>query len=63
MHTKGPVYCRPHEVGTPMQEYKRKKWGNGKQGSGPTGYKLRPARLLAKAMAEQANKYKSRRVQ
>lgn len=60
MHTKGPVICKPHELGTALQIYKRKKWKNGRENSGPSGYKVRPARQLSRALAHQASLYRNR---
>jgi hypothetical protein len=55
MHMRGPVWCKPKEIGTPNQTYWRKKWKDtGIKHSGPSGYKARPARLLARVMAERA---------
>lgn len=35
-------------------------WGVGATGAGPTGYKLKPARVHARAMAEMAAQYRNR---
>lgn len=49
--------CPPSHIGTPNQVIWIKRGGVGKSGSGPTGYKTRPARVLARAMAELARRY------
>lgn len=43
-----------------VPQIKLKKYGNGHKHDGPAGYKTRPARLLARAMAEVASKYRER---
>lgn len=53
VHTRGPVYCKPKEVGTPLQTYKRKRGGRiSSENKSPCGWKLRPAKVLARALAE-----------
>ena len=39
----------------------RTQYGVGKEGAGPTGYKLKPARKLARALAEAASHYRTKR--
>jgi hypothetical protein len=61
MKGRGPVKCPPNLIGTKAQTlWIRRgaiKGGNG-GGSGATGWKNRPARVLARALAEMASKYK-----
>lgn len=40
---------------------KLKKWGNGRENQGPSGYKLKPARVLARALAEMARAHRARK--
>ena len=39
---------------------KIKKWNNGKNNSGPTGYQMKPAKRLARAIADMASTYRTR---
>lgn len=56
------VICPNKIVGTPNQEIWVKRGGDGKtSGSGPSGWKTTPARLLARSMAEMAAKYRTRK--
>jgi hypothetical protein len=49
-------------IGTPQQIIKIKRGGTGQMsGSGPSGKKLKPARVHARAMAEMAAKYRGRK--
>jgi hypothetical protein len=53
------VTCHDKDVGTPRQTIQIKRGGMGKaSGEGPQGWKLRPARLLSRSLAEMAVKYR-----
>jgi hypothetical protein len=55
---RGPKYCPQSVIGTPQQTIKIRRGGMGKlSGSGPSGWKLRPARVLSKSLSEMASKY------
>jgi len=60
MKAKGPVWCRPKDIGTPNQIIKRKRGGTGKSNSGPTGWKNKPGRILAQAIAKSAAQVRAR---
>lgn len=55
MKGRSGVICPAHLVGTPQQTIKLKRWGAGKSGQGPTGWKLRPAKVLARSLAERTH--------
>jgi len=61
MKTRAPVYAPQSVWGTEGQEYWRRRGGPGKSGSGPSGWKLKPAKVLARAMAEMAANYRTRK--
>lgn len=63
-HVRGPKYCPQSLIGTPQQTIKIKRGGTGKtSGSGPSGYKLKPARVLSRSLAMMAadNRSKTKR--
>lgn len=63
MHGVKPAKkCPKNLIGTPLQIIKIKRGGTGKMsGSGPTGYKTKPARLLARSLADMARQYRARK--
>ena len=62
MRSKPTVKCPARLVGTPNQVIKIKRGGQGKiSGSGPSGYKTRPARLLSRSLADMASQYRHRK--
>jgi hypothetical protein len=53
MHSRPSVKCPAQLVGTPLQIVKLKRGGQGRiSGSGPSGYKVNPAKLLSRSLAE-----------
>jgi hypothetical protein len=63
MHGVRPaVKCPAPWIGTPQQTIWIPRGGSSKgSGSGPSGYKLKPARILARALAEQARNVRARK--
>lgn len=62
MRGRGPVYCRQSVIGTKSQTIWLKRGGKGQQsGSGPSGHKLRPAKVLARSLAAMASAHQSKR--
>lgn len=58
-HVRAAVKCPPKLVGTKQQEVWIKRGGIGHQsGSGPSGSKLKPARVLARSLANMARAHK-----
>jgi hypothetical protein len=62
MHgVRGPKYCPKNLIGTPFQTIKVRRGGPGRvSGSGPSGWKLRPAKVLARSLAEMAASTRAR---
>lgn len=59
MHGARPaVFCKEKDIGTDRQTIWIKRGGTGKSGAGPSGWKMKPSRILARALAEQARKYR-----
>ena len=53
MHSTPSVPCPAKLIGTPQQNVKLKRGGTGRtSGSGPTGYKTNPAKLLSRSLAD-----------
>jgi hypothetical protein len=53
--------CPPNVIGTPAQQIKIKRGGPGKSGAGASGWKLRPAKVLARTMADMARNYRAKK--
>lgn len=61
MHSKPSVKCPANIVGTPLQFVKLKRGGTGQMsGSGRSGWKTRPAAMLAHSLSEMARTYRGR---
>lgn len=62
MHgVRGPKWCPAGVVGTKSQTiFQTQFGGNSGTGMGPTGYKCKPARMLARALAAMARQYSNR---
>lgn len=52
MKGNGPVYCHSRISGTKQQHVKLSQWGTGRTGSGPSGWKMRKAKVLARSQAD-----------
>ncbi len=52
MKGNGPVYCHRRQIGTKQQHVWLSQWGVGSTGQGPTGWKLRKSKVLARSLAE-----------
>lgn len=61
MHARGPLMCPPKLVGTPMQTIKIRRGGASSSGSGASGWKNRPSKVLARSLADMALKYRARK--
>lgn len=63
MHSKPSVKCPASVIGTKGQIIKLKRGGKGgTSGSGPSGWKVRPAAVLQRSLADMAAAYRSRRM-
>lgn len=61
MKGHGPVKCSQSLIGTPGQIRWIRRGGGSSSGSGPSGWKLKPSRLLSRSLAEMAIKYRALR--
>ena len=63
MHgVRSAVLCPPNLVGTPLQTIRIKRGGTGRvSGNGPSGWKLRPSKVLARSLADMAMTYRARK--
>lgn len=59
---RGPVWCPENLIGTPLQIIKIPRGGPPSENKGPTGKKLKPARVWARVMAELGRTYKGRKI-
>jgi len=50
-HPRSAVMCPERMIGTPQQVIKLRRGGPGHSGNGPSGYKMKPARVLARSLA------------
>ena len=61
MKGRGPKFCPPEMVGTDQQTIWIRRGGNGRvSGAGPSGHKLKPAKVLARSLAEMARGIRAR---
>jgi len=58
MKGRGPLKCPIKLIGTPNQQLWIRRGGASSSGSGPAGWKLKPARQTARSLAEMAAKYR-----
>lgn len=60
MRSRSPVMCRPG-LTEKERTIKLSQYGVGRSGEGPTGWKLRKSKVLARSMADMVSAWKSGR--
>ena len=60
-HPRSAVMCPPKLVGTPGQTIKIARGGQSTSGSGPSGWKLRPSKVLSTSLAKLAADHRARK--